>query len=503
MKSMSPHRHLSGSIAALFVTAATHAAFASVTVDGTRDVGDGYDFLANQATVSNWNAAGVSNNEHEALANIHAVQDGSDLAIHLAARVKDRAIILFVDSKAGGRSFIPNNLITFGGEESFINNLGTNGSSGMTFESGFEPDYAIRIYGDGGTGAFVNTYDFLAGTRVFAGNAGVADVTSGVISIMRAFNLGAGTINNTTGDYAAAVNGVEMKLNLAALGVQPGVQTVRLMAVLVTNDSTYGSNQVLASRTSTDDIAGAINSIEFGALSEPGLQTLSVPVTGPDSRNVVFNVNMSAEITKGYFNPATDKVKVLFFSGSASPIPGEIYLTDGDADQIYTGTVVAVGTEGASFGNYKYFNTAVGAPNFGFEYGFDRSFNLGALNTTETRNETFTGNSFALWSSQFSDGQSVNQDRDGDGVPNGIEYFMGSNNSSFTPNPQIVSDLITWPRDRFATGVSFKVWRSDNLSTWQDVTLDADITDQNSVKYMVVVAPGAPKRFVRLEVSVP
>ena len=39
---------------------------------------------------------------------------------------------------------------------------------------------------------------------------------------MRAFNLGAGTISNTTGDYAAANQGVEMKLNLPALGVHPG-----------------------------------------------------------------------------------------------------------------------------------------------------------------------------------------------------------------------------------------------------------------------------------------
>ena len=248
MKSIPKRRHLSGYFAALIATAATPAAIASVAVDGTRNGAEGYAPLANQTTISNWNTAGVLNNEHEALANIHAVQDGSDLAVHLAARVKDRAIVLFIDSKTGGRTFIPNNLITYGGEENFINNLGTSGSSGMTFESGFEPDYAIRIYGDGGTGAFVNSYDLLAGTRSYAGNAGAADVTSGFISLMRAFNLGAGTISNTTGDYAAANQGVEMKLNLAALGVQPGAQTVRLMAVLVNNDSTYGSNQVLDSR---------------------------------------------------------------------------------------------------------------------------------------------------------------------------------------------------------------------------------------------------------------
>ena len=251
--------------------------------------------------------------------------------------------------------------------------------------------------------------------------------------------------------------------------------------------------------STTDDIGTAINSINFE--SETGTQTLPVGVLGPDSRNVVFNVNMSAEIANGFFTAATDRVKVLFFSGAASPTPGEIYLTDGDANQIYTGTLVAVGTEGASFGEYKYFNTAGGAPNGGFEYGTNRSFTLDALNTTQTRNETFTGNSFALWSAEFSDGQSVNQDRDGDGMANGLEYFMGSNNSAFTPNSQIVSTLISWPRNRFATGVSFKVWSSDNLSTWTNVTSNADISDQNFVKY--TVTPGDPKRFVRLEISAP
>ena len=104
-------------------------------------------------------------------------------------------------------------------------------------------------------------------------------------------------------------------------------------------------------------------------------------------------------------------------------------------------------------------------------------------------------------SAEFSDGQSVSQDRDGDGVANGVEYFMGANNSQFTANPQIVGSLISWPRNPFATGVSFKVWSSDNLSTWTNVTNNADISNPNFVKYSVL--PGDPKRFVRLEVSAP
>ena len=78
---------------------------------------------------------------------------------------------------------------------------------------------------------------------------------------------------------------------------------------------------------------------------------------------------------------------------------------------------------------------------------------------------------------------------------------MGANNSQFTANPQIVANLISWPRNPFATGVSFKVWSSDNLSTWTNVTNNADISNPNFVKYSVL--PGDPKRFVRLEVSAP
>ncbi len=161
MKATSPKSRVV--IALLGMIGLTGAAQAQVTVDGIRNAGE-YTGIgavaANQATVSNWNDADeLGSGTHEALANLQAIQDGDDLAVHLAARVKNRGIILFIDSKADGRNFIPSGLINFGGEVEFINNLGFDGSSGMTFESGFDADYAIRIFGDGGSGAFVNLYD--------------------------------------------------------------------------------------------------------------------------------------------------------------------------------------------------------------------------------------------------------------------------------------------------------------------------------------------------------
>ncbi len=493
MKIQSIPQRLGGIGAALLLTSA--AGHAVVAVDGTRNAGEGYTLLANQATTSNWADGG-----HEALANIHAVQDGDALAVHLAARVQNRGILIFIDSRSGGRTFIPNNLINFGGEEYTLNNLGTDSSNGMTFESGFVPDYAIRIFGDGGTGAFVNTYDLVAGARAYAGDSGAATISSGFISAMRSFNLGLGTTVNPA-DYSAANEGVEMKLNLAALGVLPGTQTVKLMAVLVNSDSTYASNQVLAPRTSTTaDIGTAINSINFQ--TETGSQTLSQTVTGSDARSVVFNVNMADEITKGTFTPGTDKVRVLFFSGVASPTPGSIFLTDPDTDMVYSGTLVTTGAENDSFGTYKFFNTRSGAPNSGYEYGDDRTFNLAALGSTQTLPTVlFRANSFSIWSNSFSGGQTADQDFDGDGLKNGIEYFMGANNSQFTANPGIVSGVITWPRDPFATGVTFKVWSSSDLSVWTNVTGSADTSDPFSVKY--TVPSGDPKRFIRFEVAAP
>lgn len=483
--------------AALAIIGISNPVQAQVTVDGVRNTGEYTGAVVfNQATVSNWTDGGGQ----EALANIHAVQDGNALAIHLAARVYQRGIILFIDSKSGGRTFISKPLITFGGEEDTINNLGTDTVTGMTFETDFTPDYAIRIYGDGGTGAFVNTYDLTAGTRTEAGNAGVAVISSGFISQMRANSLETvGTVDSA--DYSAANKGVEMKLDLAALGAPFGPQSIKLMAVLVNVDSTYGSNQVLASRTSTTgDIAGAINSINFQTESNP--QTISIPVTGPESRPVVFSVNMNEEIAKGFFNPVSDRVKVDFFTGLASPTPGEIYLTDEDNNKIYTGTLLATGTVSNLFGEYKFLNTR-STPNFGFEYGANRDFNLGPLNTTQALATVVFRSSYSAWSDAFSGGQPATGDNDGDGIKNGIECFMGSFNNQFTPNPGPVSGVITWPRSVDSAGIPFKVEISDNLSTWQNVATSAysanlTITDSEVV---FTLPTGVGKIFTRLNVT--
>ena len=77
---------------------------------------------------------------------------------------------------------------------------------------------------------------------------------------------------------------------------------------------------------------------------------------------------------------------------------------------------------------------------------------------------------------------------------------MGEKGSLFTPNPQAVAGLISWPHSSAAVGASFKVWTSESLTTWTDVTLDA-VDSAGTVKYTIPTI--TPKLFVRLEVTAP
>jgi hypothetical protein len=175
---------------------------------------------------------------------------------------------------------------TSGGEEGTINNFGSSDSAGMTFEAGFEPDYALRVFGDGSGNAYTNWYDFAARSRIYAGEAGNAGpITAGPISEMLVFwsDIPAdGTDFGTV--YPAHADGIEVKLNLSAMGVPAGMQTVKVMAMLVNGGSDYGSNQVLGGRTGVPTDMGnqaAMSALDWG--TEPGTQTITINVNNNDN----------------------------------------------------------------------------------------------------------------------------------------------------------------------------------------------------------------------------
>jgi hypothetical protein len=225
------------------------------------------------------------------------------------------------------------------------------------------------------------------------------------------------------------------------------------------------------------------------------------------TRDIVFRVNMAVQEAKGFFTVGST-VQVQFYSGSQTPL-STLTLADPDEDLVYTGTLVnAGGFAGESFGTYKFITNDPGNPNFGFEFGFDRTFVMGADGTTQALDTVFFSNDdqfpltgFAAWAQDNAGGGAFDADFDGDGVKNGLEYFFGETGSSFTPNPVPVNRVVSWPRGANVSGVVFKVWTSTTLAadSWQDVTAQADNTNPAFVSY--TLPAGSDRLFMRFEVS--
>ncbi|MGJ8642076.1 MAG: sulfatase-like hydrolase/transferase [Luteolibacter sp.] len=111
---------------------------------------------------------------------------------------------------------------------------------------------------------------------------------------------------------------------------------------------------------------------------------------------------------------------------------------------------------------------------------------------------------FSAWVATNAPGQTLDQDHDGDGVENGIEYFMGASGNSFTtlPTPDATGQ-ITWPIGANYTGVyetNYTIETSPDLDKWTGVDSgDVIINPGSSVSY--TLPSGAEKLFMRLSVK--
>lgn len=423
----------------------------ALVVDGLRDA-SGYGApLAVQTTPTNWDIDNF-------MANFHVVRGTGGINVFMGGRAASgNAFLLFIDSKPGGQTFIPNNLITTGGEGEYINNLGSSPTAGLAFEAGFEPDYALRIYGVNAD-AHVNQYNLHAGNRIYLGNAGTDNRSGGIVSTMRVFWA---NLAGETADHAA---GVEIALNMDAMGVPAGDQSVKFMAVLVTGDSLYGSNQVLASRTSTTvDIGNGLNGTiglkNTNFETEPGIQTMELLVDGDDTDgDGLLDFEDPDDDNDGLLDTVETKTGVYVDANNTGTDP---LIADTDHDGLQDGAEVD------SFG------------------------------TNPTKSDT--------------DGDGLNdrvelevyfcnpllKDSDNDGFGDLFEVNTGFNPALNTSTPDALSSIRTAVEFRFnaANNVSYRIEASTDLSEWN--TIETDITGVGTVVTRFYSIENQPKRFFR------
>ena len=111
---------------------------------------------------------------------------------------------------------------------------------------------------------------------------------------------------------------------------------------------------------------------------------------------------------------------------------------------------------------------------------------------------------YNAWAAANTGGQPPDVDSDGDGLPNGIEYFMGATGSSFTATPAIMTAggvlTWTWPQSPAAVA-SYNLQFSDDLMNWQPAAPSTTKILTSPDRIQFTLPSGTGKKFFRLAVT--
>ncbi len=121
---------------------------------------------------------------------------------------------------------------------------------------------------------------------------------------------------------------------------------------------------------------------------------------------------------------------------------------------------------------------------------------------------TISSGGYEAWASANGVSGGINGDSDNDGVPNGIEYFMGLTSESpvFTALPGVAGGQVTWPKGGGYTGsygTDFVVETSSDLITWIAVGAEDVNLDLTTAPVTYTLPTGTGKIFTRLAVTGP
>jgi hypothetical protein len=198
------------------------------------------------------------------------------------------------------------------------------------------------------------------------------------------------------GVFDPATNGVELRADFN--GFAGGASVLTREGTTTVYSGTFGVGGAEGSTNKFKFFSTGTNAVGFeaGADREAVLTANAVPLnTGTnffsgvsESRKITFRVDMTKQIEKGNFNPASNSVSVIGSFNTFNPTANVMAPAPGAGPNVYTATVFLDGPQSGNI-EYKFFNNSVGAPNGGYEIAREnanRTFAASGLgeNLTET-----------------------------------------------------------------------------------------------------------------------
>ena len=233
-----------------------------------------------------------------------------------------------------------------------------------------------------------------------------------------------------------------------------------------------------------------LNDLFTGVINQAGAGVVAITKVGSGTWTLTG--------ANAYTGDTTVNAGVLVVGGSSIPDAGRLVINGGKVQPAGTEVVDTL-----FFGNTPQAAGTWGATGSGAQHIDDTRFTGTGVVSVTTTPPPPAENTFDDWAAANAPGQTLDQDHDGDGVPNGIEYFMGESGSGFTPNPAPVDGTVTWPMGADYEGdygTDFEVQSSSDLSTWSPVdAASVTVTAGTSVAYSL--PPGSDRLFVRLVVK--